>query len=128
MTSNLAAPRDPPSSQITSRPGRLVMVTGRLDEAGVGELRWRLRAAMEDDAAFVAVDLSAVSGCDERLFGVLADVHAELTARGGWMRLVGLSPAVLAALDAAPITQILLVYRISDCSPGRRDADAVIPA
>ena len=127
MTSTVAAAPDsptptiaspPPPVLISSRPGRLLSVTGRLDGAGVARLRGQLWAAMEGETAFVALDLSAVTDCDVRLFAVLAEIHAALRTRAGWMRLVGLSPAVLAALDTAPIPEILLVYRTSDRAPG----------
>lgn len=108
-----------PAGQISIRPGWLLSVTGPLDGPGVEHLRGQLWAGLEAEAAFVALDLSAVTDCDARLFAVLADIDAALLARAGWMRLVGLSPAVLAALDTAPIPQILLVYRTSDRAHGR---------
>lgn len=85
-------------------------------------MRARLRSALAGPVAFLALDLSTVSDCDERLFGVLADIHSTLADRGGWMRLLGLSPAVLDALDTAPIEEVLMVYRTSDLAPERHGA------
>jgi hypothetical protein len=55
-------------------------------------------------------DLSRVAGCDGRLFDLLARTHHMLDGRGGWLRLVGLGPSVLAALDQAALPEVLLVY------------------
>lgn len=106
--------------RITTRPGLHLTVTGRLDLAGIEQLHERLQAALGDGIALLVVDLSAVSECAERLFAVLADIHTALRAREGWMRLAGLSPAALNALDTAPIPEILMVYRNSDLAPERR--------
>lgn len=103
---------------VSERPGRLVTVVGPLDGPGVEQLAAQLAVVLTQGTAFLGLDLSGVTACDLGLFTVLAGVHARLRDRRGWLRLVGLSPAVLAAVEHAPIPEILIVYLTSDWAPG----------
>jgi hypothetical protein len=57
----------------------------------------------------LVVDLARVISCDHRLFDVLARTHQFLAEHQGWMRLVGIGPAVVNALDEARLSEFLLV-------------------
>jgi hypothetical protein len=48
------------------------------------------------------------------LFVVLARTNDLLRCRDGWLRLVGVGPAVLDALDQAALPEVLLVYRAAE--------------
>jgi hypothetical protein len=79
------------------------------------------------------VDLAMVSDCDLELFAMLERIHAAARSTGGWVRLIGLSRPVLAALDLASVEQALLVYRASSWSitdhavHGHRHRDEPLP-
>lgn len=110
---------------VTERPGRLVTVTGRLDRPGTEQLAAQLGVVLTEGTAFLGLDLSQVVECHTELFTVLAHAHDRLRAREGWLRLVGLSPAVLAALDRASIPEIFIVYLTSDRGPGHGDEETI---
>lgn len=110
---------------VTERPGRLVTVTGRLDRLGCEQLAAQLGVVLTEGTAFLGLDLSRVTECHAGLFTVLAHAHDRLRAREGWLRLVGLSPVVLAALDRASVPEIFTVYLTSDRGPGRGDEETI---
>lgn len=110
---------------VTERPGRFVTVTGRLDRAGTAQLAAQLEVVLTDGTAFLGLDLSRVTGCDTGLFTLLVNTHERLLAREGWLRLIGLSPVVLAALDHASIPEIFTVYLSSDRGPGCGDEETI---
>ena len=89
----------------------LLSVTGQLDDAGLARLQRRFDELLDDGALLLLADLSGVAGCDRRLFDLLARTQHLVGHRGGWLRLVGLGPPVLAALDQADLPEVLLVYR-----------------
>jgi len=90
---------------------KLLSVTGQLDDAGLARLQRRFDELLDDGALLLLADLSGVAGCDRRLFDLLARTQHLVGHRGGWLRLVGLGPPVLAALDQADLPEVLLVYR-----------------
>jgi anti-anti-sigma factor len=92
----------------------LLSVIGRLDEAGLTQLRQQLQAAFDTDIQYLVVNLAGVVSCDHRLFDVLVWVQRFLSSRRGWMRLVGVGPAVHNALDEATLSEYLLVDQASD--------------
>jgi anti-anti-sigma regulatory factor len=89
----------------------LLSVTGQLDDAGLARLQRRFDELLDDGALLLLADLSGVADCDCRLFDLLARTQRLVGHRGGWLRLVGLGPPVLAALDQADLPEVLLVYR-----------------
>jgi anti-anti-sigma regulatory factor len=92
----------------------LLSVVGQLDGEGLGRLQSRLDELLDGDALSLVADLSGVTGCDGRLFDLLARTSRLVGSRGGWLRLVGLGSPVLDALDQAALPEVLLVYRASD--------------
>ena len=89
----------------------LLSVSGQLDDPGFDRLQCRVDELLDTGARLVLADLSGVSGCDGRLFGLLARTQHLVGGRGGWLRLGGLSSPVLDALDQADLSDVLLVYR-----------------
>jgi anti-anti-sigma regulatory factor len=104
------------STAVSMRTGQvgLLSVTGRLDGTGLTQLRRQLQALLTTDARYLVVNLAGVSSCDYRLFDVLTRTHQVLTDRHGWMRLVGVGPAVRNALDDATPSECIFVYQASD--------------
>jgi anti-anti-sigma regulatory factor len=101
----------------------LLSVTGRLDDLGLAQLRMQLDALFDTGAMSLAVDLAGVTCCDYRLFDVLTRTHQFLADHQGWMRLVGIGPAVINALDEALPSEFLLVCQAGDWGAGRADLD-----
>src|SRR6185312_4058464 len=77
----------------------LLSVAGQLDDPGLDQLQCRVDELLDRGARLLLADLSGVSGCDGRLFGLLARTQHLVGVRGGWLRLGGLSSPVLDALD-----------------------------
>jgi anti-anti-sigma regulatory factor len=104
------------SPEVTISAGHvgLLSVTGRLDETGLTQLRRQLQALFTTNAQYLVVNLAGVISCDYRLFDVLTWTHQVLADRQGWMRLVGVGPAVRNALDEATPSECLLIYQASD--------------
>lgn len=100
---------------ITTARVELISVMGRLDDAGLGQLRAQLDLVCASGHGFLIADLSGVRECDGRLFHLLSDAHQGLARRGGRLRLIGMGRAVLDALEEAPLPEVLLMYRASDC-------------
>lgn len=101
----------------------LLSVTGRLDDTGLTQLRMQLEALFDTDTVYLVVDLAGVTCCDYRLFDVLTRTHQFLADHQGWMRLVGIGPAVINALDEALPSEFLLVCQAGDWGAGRADLD-----
>jgi anti-anti-sigma regulatory factor len=79
----------------------LLSVAGQLDNTGLTQLRRQLELLVDTGTVCLVVDLARVISCDHRLFDVLALTHQFLAEHQGWMRLVGIGPAVVNALDEA---------------------------
>jgi anti-anti-sigma regulatory factor len=99
----------------------LLSVAGRLDDLGLTQLRMQLEVLFYAGTGYLVVDLAGVSCCDYRLFDVLARTHQFLAEHQGWMRLVGIGPAVINALDEAGPAEFLLVCQAGDWGAGRAD-------
>jgi anti-anti-sigma regulatory factor len=89
----------------------LLSVAGQLDGQGLERLQSRVDELLDGGARLLIADLSGVAGCDGRLFVLLSQAGDLVGRRGGWLRLVGLRPPVLNALDQAALPDVLLVYR-----------------
>jgi hypothetical protein len=64
-------------------------------------------------AGVVLLDLSGVSRCGPALFALVERTQAVMHGQGQTLRLIGLGPAVLDALDQASLTQLFVLYRAS---------------
>ena len=96
----------------------LLSVAGQLDDPGLDQLQCRVDELLDRGARLLLADLSGVSGCDGRLFGLLARTQHLVGVRGGWLRLGGLSSPVLDALRASsnPPTRRTLPKRMVSAS------------
>jgi anti-anti-sigma regulatory factor len=105
-----------PATEVTisTEQVHLLSVTGQLDDAGLAQLRKQLDAMRDTGAQYLGVGLARVTSCDHQLFGVLVQTHQFLADRRGWMRLVGVGPTVVNALDEATLSEFLLVCHASD--------------
>jgi hypothetical protein len=65
----------------------LLSVTGQLDDLGLDRLQCRLDELLDGGAKLLLADLSGVTGCDGRLFDVLARIQYLVGRRGGWLHL-----------------------------------------
>ncbi|MCU1610594.1 MAG: anti-sigma factor antagonist [Pseudonocardiales bacterium] len=101
----------------------LLSVAGRLDDLGLTQLGMQLEALVDTGAVYLVVDLAGVSCCDYRLFDVLTRTHQFLADHQGWMRLVGIGPAVINALDEALLSEFQLVCQAGDWGAGRAGLD-----
>jgi anti-anti-sigma regulatory factor len=101
----------------------LLSVTGRVDDTGLTQLRMQLEALVDAGAVYLVVDLAGVISCDHGLFDVLACTHQILADRQGWLRLVGIGPVVVNALDEARPSEFLLVCQAADWRVGRAGLD-----
>ena len=68
----------------------LLSVTGQLDDLGLDRLQCRLDELLDGGGKLLLADLSGVTGCDGRLFDLLARIQYLVGGRGGWLHLVGL--------------------------------------
>jgi len=89
----------------------LLSVSGQLDGAGLDRLQRRFDELLDGGGWLLVADLSGVAGCDGRLFDLLARTQHFVGSREGCLRLVGLGPPVLDALDQAGLPEVLLIYR-----------------
>ena len=91
----------------------LLSVSGHLADDGLGRLQSSVDELLAGGSRLLATDLSGVASCDSRLFDLLSRTSHLVGHRGGWLRLVGVRPPVLNALDQAVLPEVLLVYRAS---------------
>jgi hypothetical protein len=111
-------PADTAEVTISAQPVDLLSVTGQLHNTGLTQLIQQLQALCDTGTQHLILDLARVTGCDHRLFDVLAWIHQILTERRGWVRLVGVGSTVYNALDDATPSESLLVYQTSDWTSG----------
>ncbi len=87
-----------------------VAVTGQVDRAKIGEVSGTVRGLLAVGVSELVVDLTHAWE-SAALLTVLARTRAELADHGGTLRLVGVAlPEFLAALNAAPLEEVFLVY------------------
>jgi anti-anti-sigma regulatory factor len=113
------------STQVTISTGQmdLLSVAGQLDDTGLTQLRRQLELLVDTGTVHLVVDLAGVISCDHRLFDVLARTHQILAEHQGWMRLVGIGPTVVNALDEARPSEFLLVCQAGGWGAGQADLD-----
>ncbi len=102
-----------------------VAVTGQVDRAKTGEVSGTVRGLLAVGVSELVVDLTHAWD-SAALLTVLARTRAELADHGGSLRLVGVAlPEFLAALNAAPLDEVFLVYdavrRSTDDGPDARE-------
>ena len=111
-------PGDPPPDRLR-QPGvelaytgdrPTLAVTGQVDRAKITEVSGTVRGLLAVGVDELVVDLTHAWD-SAALLTVLARTRADLAERGGTLRLVGVAlPEFLAALTAAPLDEVFLVY------------------
>ena len=87
-----------------------VAVTGQVDRVKIIEVSGTVRGLLAVGVSELVVDLTHAWD-SAALLTVLARARAELADNGGTLRLVGVAlPEFLAALTAAPLDEVFLVY------------------
>ncbi|WP_405725470.1 STAS domain-containing protein [Streptomyces sp. NBC_01537] len=96
-------------TRASAEDGIVIAIVGRLDLGTVPEVRERLLRASCGPGAALVLDLSGVGFCDALGLGMLVAVDRRARQRGGGMRLVAASDAVVEALRASGLNRILPV-------------------
>jgi anti-anti-sigma regulatory factor len=108
-----AAP--PPELTISStlHPGRytVVAIAGRADAPALRTLAGYLAGLVHAGARHFVVDLSRVERPGDDFLGMLRRFGDRLTAAGGALDLIGLTPRVLYALDDQALGEVFVQYR-----------------
>lgn len=97
----------------------LIVAGGVLDHSTVAQLGACVQQALDTGARYLVADLAQITRCDRAALPALAVIARQLTTRRGWLRLVATSDAVIAALEATDMCDLLDLYRGHN---GTRDA------
>ena len=102
-----------------------VVLTGDLTRADEDALRRWLREAASSATGLVALDVSAVTGCDPAALDVLVEAADELRPAGRRVTVRGATAALFVALQASGLTARVHVERPADDSPLVRGVSAL---
>lgn len=97
----------------------LIVFRGVLNRTTAAQLDASVEQILDAGAHFLVADLSQVTRCDPAALASLAYAARQLSLRQGWLRLVATSPAVITALDATDVCDLLDLYH---AHYGTRDA------
>jgi anti-anti-sigma factor len=100
------------SEQLTVRteePGEYVVVAadGKIFFDTVEPLRAALTDALATQPPRLVLDMSAVPLCDSTGLNLIAHTHRTAMERSGWLRLVGVQPAVRRVLEITNLIELL---------------------
>jgi anti-sigma B factor antagonist len=87
----------------------VVTAVGELDYDSQPLLRQAAMEALGQGRVQLVVDLTGVSFCDSSGLALFVDLHQATEARGGWLRLAGVQPAVLSILRLTNLDRLLTV-------------------
>jgi anti-anti-sigma factor len=90
-----------------AEPGRLVVLTGRLDVASVADVRLALHAAVDDGTGDLFLDASAIDSIDASGLGVLVGAHRRAGRAGRRLVLCAGSQPVLRMLRLTKLDRVL---------------------
>lgn len=98
----------------TLHPGSytVVAIAGRADAPALRTLAGYLAGLVHAGSRNFVVDLSGVERPGDDLLGLLRRFGDRLTAVGGELELIGLTPPVLYELDDEPLAEIFALYRV----------------
>jgi len=97
----------------------LIVLRGVLNRTTAAQLDAGVEQVLGTGAHFLVADLSQVTRCDPAALATLAHAARRLSLRRGWLRLVATSPAVITALDATDVCDLVDLYHAHH---GTRDA------
>lgn len=90
-----------------TEPGRLVVLTGRLDVTSVADVRLALHAAVDDGTDDLYLDASAIEAIDASGLGVLVGAHRRAGRAGRRLVVVAGSVPVLRMLHLTKLDRVL---------------------
>ncbi len=90
-----------------AEPGRLVVLTGRLDVSSVADVRLVLHAAVDDGTGDLFLDASAVEAIDASGLGVLVGAHRRAGRAGRRLVVAAGSTPVLRMLHLTKLDRVL---------------------
>ncbi|MGW3965850.1 STAS domain-containing protein [Amycolatopsis sp. NPDC005003] len=104
----------------TLHPGSyaVVAIAGRADAPALRNLAGYLAGLVHAGSRNFVVDLSRVEQPGDDLLDLLRRFRDRLTATGGELELIGLTPPVLYELDDGPLAEVFALYRV-DAEGGR---------
>lgn len=88
----------------------LMVARGVLDRTTVAHLADGVEQVLETGTRYLVLVLAQVTRCDKAALAELAEAARRLSRRGGWLRLVATSPAVVDALDHAALPDLVSIY------------------
>jgi anti-anti-sigma factor len=94
----------------------VVAVTGVMDFESCTPLDAVLSGLVTEGRAAVVLDLTAVPRLDSSGLGLLVRFHHLSLARDGWLRLVGVNPAIRRSLEITNLDSILGIYATIDAA------------
>jgi len=93
--------------------GRLVVAAGELDIAAAGDLRSRLRGAIDAGATRVLLDLAGVDFIDSTSVAAIVAAHRRLAGRGRLV-VVATHPYVRLIFEAAGVVHVIAICETRD--------------
>ena len=103
-----------------AEPGRLVVLTGRLDVSSVADVRLTLHAAVDDGTGDLFLDASAIESIDASGLGVLVGAHRRAGRAGRRLVVAAGSAPVLRMLHLTKLDRVL-------CLAADAPAPAILP-
>lgn len=88
----------------------ILTLAGRLTAATSPQLRDKLKQLTEENRVNILLDMSAVSFLDSSGLATLVSGLKAARERGGWLKLAGLTPAVLQILKLTQLDRVLGNY------------------
>lgn len=84
---------------------------GEIDHDSRGNLKQIAHDTLRDASGTrLVIDLSAVTFCDSGGLSLFVELHRELTAAGGWLRLAGARGMVRGVLQATNLDRMFTLY------------------
>jgi anti-sigma B factor antagonist len=116
---------EPPTSDLVTidvvpdAAGVLVAVSGEVDSSSAPVLAHHLDAVLETGPASVTVDLRAVTFLDSAGLSTLAMAHRRAESRGGRVRVLAASRAVVRPLQITGLWELLAAEQVEDATGDR---------
>jgi anti-sigma B factor antagonist len=98
------------------RDAAVIVLEGPLDLGTADELDRLARSEIEAGHHRVVVELANVPFCDSTGVSSLLRAHRAATARGGWLRIVGISDQVRRVLQSTNVDRILPLFWTTDAA------------
>ena len=103
----------------TVRGWTVITVTGELDLHTAPSLQVEISTAMEEEARFLAVDLTGVGFMDSTALGILVSSSTRARERGGELTLIGVSGSPAKVLSVTGMDEVFPVVAVAGDLPER---------